>query len=78
MRTPAGSQAGRTVTATHGSGPGCPGGETWTLPSTASGGSSLVLPYGTWILTSSNVAAPVTVTVGPSAKNPAVTLVAAA
>ena len=78
VRTPAGSQAGRTVTATHGSGPGCPGGETWTLPSTASGGSSLVLPYGTWILTSSNVAAPVTVTVGPSAKNPAVTLVAAA
>ena len=34
----AGSQAGRTVTATHGSGPGCPGGETWTLPSTAEPG----------------------------------------
>jgi prepilin-type N-terminal cleavage/methylation domain-containing protein len=78
VRTGAGSQAGRTVTATHAAGPGCPGGETWTLPSTASGGTSLVLPYGTWTLTSANVAAPVTVTVGPSNKTPAVTLVAAA
>ena len=28
--------------------PGCVGGETWTLPVTAVGGVSVVLPYGTW------------------------------
>jgi prepilin-type N-terminal cleavage/methylation domain-containing protein len=78
VRTPAGAQAGRTVTATHGAGPGCPAGETWTLPSTASGGSFLVLPYGSWIFTSSNVAVPMTVTVGPSNRTPTVTLAAAA
>jgi len=78
VRTTAGSQAGRAVTATHGSGPGCPSGETWTLPSTASGGTWLVLPYGTWTFTSANVAVPVTVTVGPSNKYPSVTLAAAA
>jgi type II secretory pathway pseudopilin PulG len=76
VRTAAGSQPGRTVTASHAPGPGCPSGETWTLPSTASGGASLVLPYGTWTFTSTNVAVPVTVTAGPSAKAPSVTLVA--
>lgn len=40
------SLAGRTVTVTHA--PGCS--ETYTLPSTAAGGSALVLPYGSWTL----------------------------
>jgi len=47
------SQAGRVVYAVHaadpvGPTPGCVGGETWTLPVTAVGGVSVVLPYGTW------------------------------
>jgi len=47
------SQAGRVVYAVHaadpvGPNPGCVGGETWTLPVTAVGGVSVVLPYGTW------------------------------
>jgi hypothetical protein len=78
VRTAAGSQPGRTVTATHAPGSGCPSGETWTLPSTAAGGVTLVLPYGTWTFTSTNVAVPVTVTAGPSNRTPAVTLVASA
>jgi hypothetical protein len=78
VQTPAGSQPGRAVTATHAAAPGCPSGETWTLPSTVTGGAWLVLPYGTWIFTSSNVAVPVTVTVRPSNKYPSVTLAASA
>ena len=78
VRTAAGSQAGRVVTATHAAGAGCPSGETWTLPSTAAGGAWLVLPYGTWTFTSANVAVPVTVTVGPANKTPSVTLAASA
>jgi prepilin-type N-terminal cleavage/methylation domain-containing protein len=47
------SQPGRVVYAVHaadpaGPNPGCVAGETWTLPATAAGGVSVVLPFGTW------------------------------
>ena len=50
------SLAGRTVTATHAS--GCT--ETYTLPSSTAGGSGLVLPYGTWTLSTPIVPASAT------------------
>lgn len=73
------SLAGRTVTATHDS--GCT--ETYTLPATAAGGSGLVLPYGTWTLSTPIAAASVVmvtsvVTVSPTAKTPSVLLTVAA
>jgi hypothetical protein len=70
------SMPGRSVTATRAADGGCPGGETLTLPATQAGGTRLVLPYGTWSLTTPNATAPVVVTVGPG--NPSVTAALAA
>ena len=72
------SLAGRTVTATHSS--GCT--ETYTLPATTAGGSGLVLPYGTWTLSTpiapaSGVMVTSVVTVSPTTKTPSTLLTVA-
>jgi prepilin-type N-terminal cleavage/methylation domain-containing protein len=69
------SLAGRTVTVKHG--PGCT--ETYTLPSTTAGGSLLVLPYGTWTLSTtitptSTTLVSTTVTLDPSNATPSTVL----
>jgi hypothetical protein len=72
---PVASLAGRTVTAKHtGS---CT--EAYTLPATTAGGTQLILPYGTWTLSTpiapaSPVMVSATVTLSGTNKTPAVTL----
>jgi prepilin-type N-terminal cleavage/methylation domain-containing protein len=70
------SMPGRTVTATRGADGGCPSGETLTLPATQAGGTRLVLPYGTWTLTTPSGVAPAMVTLGPGAASASALLVA--
>jgi prepilin-type N-terminal cleavage/methylation domain-containing protein len=69
------SLAGRTVVATRAAGPGCPSGETLTLPATDAGGTELVLPYGTWTLTTANGVLPAVVVLSPSNPTDSATLV---
>jgi len=63
-----------TVTATHAPASGCPGGETYILAVTGGTG-SFVLPYGTWTLSTTDTAAPKTVTLDPDTSSVSASLV---
>jgi len=60
-------QAGRQVTATRAPTAACPAGETLTLPATSAGTTSLVLPYGSWTLSTPHDVADVPLVLSPSA-----------
>jgi prepilin-type N-terminal cleavage/methylation domain-containing protein len=79
VRTAAGVLlAGRIVTATHAS--GCT--ETYSLPSSTAGGSGLVLPYGTWTLSTVDpttmLAVTASITVSGTSKTPSAVLTVSA
>ncbi len=65
--------AGRTVTITPASTTTCPGGDSYTTTS-VSGGSTVVLPYGTWNVTTTGLTVPQQITVNSTSRTATATL----